>query len=170
VGVKIDQKTVSVKGTPVELILWDIYGEDEFQAVRPSYLRGASGCLLVVDGTREYTLDTAHSLLKRAQETVGHIPVIFVFNKSDLIDNWEIGPSQLEALERRGAAVLRTRAKDGSGVELTLLRDTHARILDQHLGKGMAESVLSYCTSTRNNRLSHPAPGFLPFLAPSASS
>jgi GTPase SAR1 family protein len=132
VGVKIDQKTVSVKGTPVELILWDIYGEDEFQAVRPSYLRGASGCLLVVDGTREYTLDTAHSLLKRAQETVGHIPVIFV--------------------------------------ELTLLRDTHARILDQHLGKGMAESVLSYCTSTRNNRLSHPAPGFLPFLASSASS
>jgi small GTP-binding protein len=118
VGVKIDQKTVTVKGTPVELILWDIYGEDEFQAVRPSYLRGASGCLLVVDGTREYTLDTAHSLLKRAQETVGHIPVIFVFNKSDLIDNWEIGPSQLEALERRGAAVLRTSAKDGSGVEL----------------------------------------------------
>jgi hypothetical protein len=54
--------------------------------------------------------------------------------------------------------------------ELTLLRDTHARILDQHLGKGMAESVLSYCTSTRNNRLSHPAPGFLPFLASSASS
>jgi PAS domain S-box-containing protein len=31
-------------------------------------------------------------------------------------------------------------------------------------------TFLSYCTSTRNNRLSHPAPGFLPFLASSASS
>ena len=43
VGVKIDQKPVSVKGTPLDLILWDIYGEDEFQAVRPSYLRGRLG-------------------------------------------------------------------------------------------------------------------------------
>jgi small GTP-binding protein len=118
VGVKIDQKSVSVKGTPVDLILWDIYGEDEFQEVRPSYLRGASGCLLVVDGTRQYTLETAYSLLKRAQETVGHIPVIFVLNKSDLIDTWEIESSQLEALEHQGAAVIRTSAKDGSGVEL----------------------------------------------------
>ena len=118
VGVKIDKKPVNINGTPVDLILWDIYGEDEFQAVRSSYLRGASGCLLVVDGTREYTLDTAHSLLKRAQETVGHIPVVFVFNKSDLIDSWEIEPSHLEVLERRGATVIQTSAKDGTGVEL----------------------------------------------------
>ncbi|BBO71272.1 hypothetical protein DSCA_52020 [Desulfosarcina alkanivorans] len=117
VGVKIDQKPVSVKGTAIDLILWDIYGEDEFQAVRPSYLRGASGCLLVVDGTRKYTLDTAHSLLKRVRETVGEIPVIFTINKSDLKDSWEIEPSQLESLERQSAVVIQTSAKDGSGVE-----------------------------------------------------
>lgn len=117
VGVKIDKKPVSAKGTRVDLILWDIYGEDEFQEVRPSYLRGASGCLLVVDGTRRYTLDTAHALLKRTQETVGRIPVIFVFNKSDLIDTWEIEPVQVEALENQGVVVIRTSAKDGSGVE-----------------------------------------------------
>ena len=40
-------------------MLWDIYGEDEFQTVRASYLRGASGYLLVADGTRQLTLDTA---------------------------------------------------------------------------------------------------------------
>jgi len=118
VGVKIDNKPVSVKGIPLDLILWDIYGEDEFQAVRSSYLRGASGCLLVVDGTRRYTLDTAHGLLKRTQETVGRIPIIFVFNKSDLMDTWEIEPAQLEALENQGAVIIRTSAKDGSGVEL----------------------------------------------------
>lgn len=117
VGVKVDKKPVSVKGTSVDLILWDIYGEDEFQEVRPSYLRGASGCLLVVDGIRGYTLDTAHALLKRTQETVGRIPVIFVFNKSDLMDTWEIEPVQLETLENQGVVVIRTSAKDGSGVE-----------------------------------------------------
>lgn len=118
VGVKIDKKPVSVKGIPLDLILWDIHGEDEFQAVRSSYLRGASGCLVVVDGTRRYTLDTAHVLLKRTQETVGRIPVIFLFNKSDLMDTWEIEPTQLEALENQGTVIIQTSAKDGSGVEL----------------------------------------------------
>ncbi len=117
VGVKIDKKPVNKNGTPVDLILWDIYGEDEFQAVRSSYLRGASGCLLVVDGTRGYTLDTAHDLLKRTQETVGNIPVVFVFNKSDLMDSWEIEPIQLDALEKQGMVIVRTSAKEASGVE-----------------------------------------------------
>ena len=117
VGVKIDKKPVNIKGTSLDLLLWDIYGEDEFQAVRPSYLRGASGCLLVVDGTRRYTLDTAQNLLKRTHETVGRIPVIFVINKSDLMDTWEIEPIQLEALEKQGMLIVRTSAKDGSGVE-----------------------------------------------------
>lgn len=117
VGVKIDKKAVAVKGTPVDLILWDLYGEDEFQEVRPSYLRGAAGCLLVVDGSRRYTLDTAQSLLKRTQETVGHIPVIFVFNKSDLMDAWEIEPAQLEAMEKQGFVTIVTSAKDGTSVE-----------------------------------------------------
>jgi GTPase SAR1 family protein len=32
VGVKIDKKPVNINGAPVDLTLWDIYGEDEFQA------------------------------------------------------------------------------------------------------------------------------------------
>ena len=47
VGVKVDRKSVSVKGQDVTLMLWDLYGEDGFQRVQKSYLRGASGYLLV---------------------------------------------------------------------------------------------------------------------------
>ena len=66
VGVKIDKKTVTVEARTVTLVLWDIYGEDAFQSVRASYLRGAAGYLLVADGTRQLTLDTARSLQKTA--------------------------------------------------------------------------------------------------------
>ena len=52
VGVKIDKKIVTVGDTEVSLVLWDLAGEDEFQSVQTSYLRGASGYLLVIDGTR----------------------------------------------------------------------------------------------------------------------
>ena len=62
VGVKIDKKPVSVDGRDVTLMLWDIYGQDDFQTVQPSQLRGMAGYLLVVDGTRRATLDVARQL------------------------------------------------------------------------------------------------------------
>ena len=117
VGVKVDKKSVAVKGTPVDLILWDIYGEDEFQQVRTSYLRGASGCLLVVDGTRRYTLDTAHALVERTRKTVGNIPMVFVFNKTDLMDQWEIEMDHLKDTAQKGFVVIQTSAKEGTAVE-----------------------------------------------------
>ena len=62
VGVKIDKKTVAVNGNTVNLLIWDIAGEDEVSAVRTSYLRGAAGYLLVVDVTRAQTLAVAKSI------------------------------------------------------------------------------------------------------------
>lgn len=117
VGVKIDKKTVYVDKTGVDLILWDLYGEDEFQEVRSSYLRGASGCFLVVDGTRKKTLDTAVKLRGKVADTIGQVPVIFLFNKDDLKDEWEIGKDAITVLEDEGAVVLFTSAKTGHGVE-----------------------------------------------------
>ncbi len=39
------------------LMLWDIAGQDDFQTVQPSQLRGMAGYLLVADGTRRATLE-----------------------------------------------------------------------------------------------------------------
>ena len=71
VGVKIDKKVLTVGTEEMALILWDIAGEDEIAAVRVSYLRGAAGYLLVVDGTRPETLDTAESIQKRITAEIG---------------------------------------------------------------------------------------------------
>jgi len=123
VGVKIDKKTVTIKDQEVNLMLWDIHGEDEFQKVRTSYLKGASGYFLVVDGTRRDTLDTAFILQKRAEETIGEVPFVFVFNKSDL-DEWEIDNRIIEELSKDGLTVVKTSAKTGQGVEYIFLHLT----------------------------------------------
>ena len=34
VGVKVDKKDVQVNGTDLTLMLWDIYGEDDYQKMR----------------------------------------------------------------------------------------------------------------------------------------
>jgi len=59
VGVKIDKKTVAVDGNEVMLMIWDLAGDDDYQRLQTSYLRGTSGYLLVADGTRQITLDQA---------------------------------------------------------------------------------------------------------------
>ncbi|MDJ0722744.1 MAG: Rab family GTPase [Desulfobacterales bacterium] len=119
VGVKIDKKTVEREGEPVDLILWDIHGEDAFQTVRTSYLRGAAGILIVVDGTRRATLDTAFDLRQRALETVGAVPVVFVFNKSDLAAEWELDDAAIARVHQEGIATVKTSAKTGSAVAET---------------------------------------------------
>ena len=63
VGVKIDKKLLVMDGRELELIIWDLHGEDDFQSVRMSYLRGASGCIYVVDGTRRVTLEDRKSVV-----------------------------------------------------------------------------------------------------------
>jgi small GTP-binding protein len=117
VGVKIDKKTVNFKGQELNLILWDLYGEDEFQKIRMSYLRGSSGYLLVMDGTRRHTLEKAFNLQTRVEETIGQVPFILVINKSDLSDEWEIETNEIEQLVQKGWNVIQTSAKTGRGVE-----------------------------------------------------
>lgn len=116
VGVKIDKKTVNIDEKTINLILWDLYGEDEFQKIRMSYLRGSSGYLLVVDGTRKNTLEKAFDLQIRVEESIGKVPFIMILNKWDLTDEWEIDPVEIDAIKQKGWIVIKTSAKNGLGV------------------------------------------------------
>jgi small GTP-binding protein len=116
VGVKIDKKTVNLQEQTINLILWDLYGEDDFQKVRMSYLRGSSGYLLVVDGTRKNTLEKALNLQTRVEETIGKVPFIMMLNKWDLTDEWEIDSVEIDAIKQKNWIVMKTSAKTGQGV------------------------------------------------------
>ncbi len=117
VGVKIDKKTVPIDSEDMTLVLWDIYGEDEYQTVRDSYLRGASGYLLVADGTRYATLDSATALQQKAEVVVGRVPFLLLLNKADLNAEWQIDERALWKLAERGWPVMKTSAKTGAGVD-----------------------------------------------------
>ena len=117
VGVKVDKKQVTVNQQDVTLMLWDIYGQDDYQNVQASQLRGMSGYLLVVDGTRSATLDIARQLQQKATATVGAVPFIMLLNKVDLAESWEIDEPAFYKLVEQGWRVVRTSAKTGEGVD-----------------------------------------------------
>ncbi len=117
IGVNIEKTRVCAGDTDVDLIIWDLYGEDEFQKVRLSYLKGASGCIYVVDGTRKATLATALNLKETVHNALGETPFILVINKSDLKNQWEIDMSTLEDLRQKGTIIIETSAKTGEEVK-----------------------------------------------------
>ena len=116
-GVKLDKKTLTVGGETVNLILWDIAGEDNASAVRTTYLRGSAGYLLVADGTRASTLDVAQSIATRAEAEIGQVPFLLLVNKCDLRSEWVIPENRLDELTALGWTVRPTSAKTGESVE-----------------------------------------------------
>jgi small GTP-binding protein len=116
-GVKIDKKTIAIENQDVDLILWDLAGEDEFMKVRSSYLRGSSGAILVADGTRPETLDIAVELNHKVNREVGHIPFILLVNKSDLQNDWEIDRNHLQQLKDSGWVIVEASALENDNVE-----------------------------------------------------
>jgi hypothetical protein len=117
VGVKIDKKTVTLPDRTVNLILWDLAGEDDINSLRMTNVRGAAGYVLVADGTRPSTLDVALSLRKRVEADFGPLPFVLLLNKSDLKEQWAIGDAEVAALREKGWWVQPSSARTGEGVE-----------------------------------------------------
>ncbi|KYF53527.1 GTP-binding protein [Sorangium cellulosum] len=117
IGVTIETRRVRCDDRELDLVLWDLCGEDEFQDVQISYVRGSAGFLIVIDGTRRRTVDTGLRLHAAARAIAGELPSVIVLNKADLSAAWEIDEAAEARLRRAGLLVTRTSARTGAGVE-----------------------------------------------------
>lgn len=118
VGVKVSKKTININDEFLNLILWDLEGQDEYNAVNTSYIKGASGLFFVADGTRGESLSVALTLRNTALDILGpETPHILIINKEDISDQWEITDKVLNSLTNGGLKVLKTSAKTGFNVE-----------------------------------------------------
>jgi small GTP-binding protein len=116
-GVKITKKPLDIAGQEVNLMLWDLAGKDKLTTVSPMNLRGASGYLLVADGTRAHTLEALFELQELVQTAVGDVPFTCVINKLDLREQWEVNDASLARLDELGWKHMLTSAKSGEAVE-----------------------------------------------------
>src|SRR5260370_41908646 len=86
-------------------------------SLRMSYLRGSAGYVLVADGTRPATLETALSLRRRVEADHGPLPFALLLNKNDLREQWAIPDGELEELRRSGCWGRASSARTGERVE-----------------------------------------------------
>ena len=124
VGVKIEKKTLELNGETIQLMIWDLAGEDDFTQINMSYLRGAAGYILVVDPTRPATFQVARDVLDKVSESSMTTPTVVALNKADLKEDWQVDEECLVALRAQGCETIETSAKSGEGVEAIFERLT----------------------------------------------
>lgn len=118
VGVKIDTKVVQLdESETAKLVVWDIAGESTVTSINENYMKGLAGYLLVADGTRPATIETAMHLQKRTEELFGPLPFVFLLNKNDLESQWAVSDEHEASLREKGWKVFLTSAKSGAHVE-----------------------------------------------------
>jgi len=126
IGVKVSRKTVVLNQqnqlVDMGMILWDVAGSQEFNQLRASYLRGASGVVLVCDLTRPETFHHLPSYWDDLRQICPTAQVVLAANKEDLTEMRRQSIAEIEAY----AANLHmpyylTSAKSGDQVE-TLFR------------------------------------------------
>jgi len=123
IGVKVSRKTVIIPraGDIVELtmMLWNLAGNEEFDRVRASYLRGAAGAVLVCDLTRPETLDSLQVYADDLLSINPNARLALAANKRDLTDQQRLTQEQIEAIAASlDAPYHLTSAKTGDEVEM----------------------------------------------------
>lgn len=102
IGTKITKKDLEYDTQDGELVLtlmiWDILGQKGYKSIQASSYRGAEGAMIVCDLTRKETLDSIKEYwIPELQKVAGNVPMIFVGNKCDLIDERQISEDELKA-------------------------------------------------------------------------
>jgi small GTP-binding protein len=122
IGVKVSRKVVALaRGNDVvelTLMLWDLAGSEEFDAVRASYLRGAVAALIVCDLTQPASLAMAPQYADQIRAVNPKASFILVANKLDLTDRRAVSDEDARSMARiLDAPWLLTSARTGQGVD-----------------------------------------------------
>jgi small GTP-binding protein len=88
-GVEITKYGREVRGDEVNLIFWDLAGQDQFSKVRQRFFSGTSAAILVFSHERneegEKSFQHLQKWLDHIRENCGDIPIILFGNKVDLL-------------------------------------------------------------------------------------
>ncbi|HEY0087198.1 MAG TPA: Rab family GTPase [Candidatus Lokiarchaeia archaeon] len=126
-GVSVSEKVIKVNDNLVQLILWDIAGQQKFDKMRSAFYKGAYGIFLVFDLTNPSTF---HNIMNWYADIKKEIEVsnngILIGNKSDLSEERKIS---YDSASRLASAInfdyFETSALSGTNVEKAFELLTH---------------------------------------------
>jgi small GTP-binding protein len=123
VGVTIAQKTIEFQGIQpssklkLNLLIWDITGQPQFQAMSPTYLQGSCGAVAVADVSRPETIKRLPIYIQNFLAINPQSFVIIALNKFDLIQVDNLEPLVQHLDLSQVSAIYPTSAKTGLHID-----------------------------------------------------
>ncbi len=122
IGAQFSRYDKEIEGDLINLIFWDIAGQDDFNFLHPLFYKESKAGIIVFSleendlGDESFThIKNWHNELKKH---CGDIPVVLFANKVDLVDKNNITESKIQNLvqENKFFGYFITSAKTGQGV------------------------------------------------------
>lgn len=118
IGAKVVKKEMVIDDTELKLMLWDLLGQDTFDHLVSSTLKGIEGAFLVIDLTRKNTLERLPKFIGMVEGINPDIPLILLGNKKDLEEDIEVTIEDIEDfIGDNDIKYFLTSAKTGENVE-----------------------------------------------------
>lgn len=131
IGVNVHKKSLQVGEETIVLVVWDVQGEDRYDKVLVSFLKGLAGYILVVDSTQPHTTQIAEALRDRVQENFGPTPYVLVYSKCDLPEDPQTRSECID-LEAGASFVVQTSSLNGDGVDQAFMELAKSIIPSDH--------------------------------------
>lgn len=160
-GTKVTMKELNIESLQnkqhlkMTLMIWDIMGQKELKRLLLSFYKGAKGALIVADITRKETLESIKDWIQSLHNCVGKVPVLFLLNKSDLMDQTRIKQDEIMDLAKKhDTSFLFTSAKTGKNVDKAF-----KRLSEMLLQKGEKKRLSNRASMMRETHFSGTSEG-----------
>ena len=106
IGSKVTRKEVKIqhefKPVKLKFMIWDIIGRGGYTSLHARTFIGVKGAIIVSDLTRKETLNSIEQYwVPFLFKIVGHVPLVFACNKSDLKNELQFDPEELGEVATR---------------------------------------------------------------------
>ncbi len=120
-GVQITKKSIMLEENNIDLLIWDLAGQDRYAMVRQRFYTDTEGILMLYDITRMSSLEHIKKWHIEVSKFSKPVPIILIGNKIDLVDKREVTDENVTRfLEENNINVslkLETSAKEGVKTE-----------------------------------------------------
>ncbi|MHA2186591.1 MAG: Rab family GTPase [Promethearchaeota archaeon] len=120
-GVSVSERKVEIKDKIVNLIFWDIAGQNKFALMRRHFYQGADGVILLFDITeRQSFLNIQNWFNEITKHLINTSKLVWILigNKKDLLDERMVARDEAEELARsNNLTYVETSALTGNNVE-----------------------------------------------------
>lgn len=118
IGLKVDKKTVEIDDYSLDLVVWDIAGQEDVSNIPHFYLKGCAGIVYVFDVSRPVTYKNLENQLAQIRTLIPETELLVVGNKKDLLNDEEM--KTLRSVVNAPVDLF-TSAKENEGVEMLFM-------------------------------------------------